>query len=88
MANTKKQPISMPPLDAKAIGGRIRRARKTYNWNLYDLERIAGIRRSTIACYECGARVPIRDNVVRLALALRRTVDFLLLGRRDARSGK
>ena len=84
----QKRPIKMPALDPKVIGRRIRRTRKMYRWNLYDLERISGIKRATIAAYESGWRVPVFGNMVRLAIALRRTIDFLALGRRDARTRK
>ena len=82
------RPIKMPVLDPKVIGRRIRRTRKMYQHSLYDLERISGIPRMTIACYECGVRLPRFRNMVRLAIALRRTMDFLALGRRDARTRK
>ena len=79
--------ITFPPLDPKLIGRRIRRVRKQRKWSLYDLERIAGIPRQTIASYECGARVPIRENLLRLSIALKRTVKLLALGMHDKRTG-
>ncbi len=52
----------IPQVDARAIGLRIRRTRKKCGWNLYDFEEVTGIRRKTLACYECGSRVPLLRN--------------------------
>ena len=76
-----KKPIALPVLDAKAIGRRIRETRKARFWSIDDLCDKTGIRRGTLGVFESGCRVPNRDNAVRLAIALRRTVDWLLLGR-------
>lgn len=84
MANHKtKKPIATVTLDAKVIGLRMRKARKALGWNLYDMSRVTGIQRMTLACYECGARAPRIRNAVRICLALRRKLDWLILGKRS-----
>ena len=67
-------------LDAKAIGARIRKARKARGWSLAELARRVSVQRMTVACWECGARVPKRESLV--ALVLRRKLDWLVLGQR------
>lgn len=79
----KKKPNAPLTLDAKAIGRRMRRARKDRGFDLYDMSRETGIMRMTLACYECGARVPILRNAVTISLALRRKLDWLILGKRS-----
>ena len=74
------KPVVMPALDSKAIGKRIRRVRKDRGWTIADLATVTGIPRATVACYESGARVPIRENLLRLSIALKRSVRFLALG--------
>ncbi len=88
MSRKTKQPIATPTLDAKVVGLRLRKARKARGWNLYDLSRVTGIARMTIACYECGARVPVLRNAVTICLALRRKLDWLILGKRSRVEGK
>jgi transcriptional regulator with XRE-family HTH domain len=75
-----KKPITPPRLDAKAIGLRIRRTRKSLGWALSDLARVTGLAHQTVASYECGARIPNRDNVIRLSIALRRSLEWILFG--------
>ena len=70
-------------LNAKAIGKRMRKARKSRGWNLYDMQGVTGIPRMTLACYECGARVPILRNAVTISRILRRKLDWLILGKRS-----
>lgn len=83
MARPKKQPIATVTLDVNAVGLRVRKARKALGWNLYDMSRVTGIPRKTLACYECGARVPILRNAVTICQALRRKLDWLILGKRS-----
>ncbi len=82
-----KKLVAVPVPARKEIGARIRRLRKDRWWNLYDMEAVTGIPRKTLACYECGARVPILRNAIRISTALRRTLDFVLLGRCGRRKG-
>ena len=69
--------------DPKQIGGRIQRTRKAYGWTLAELSKKTGIPLGTLSGYECGKRFPRLPNLVALARVLRRTVDFLLLGKAD-----
>ncbi len=77
----KRWLVPPPELDPKVIGRRLRKARKGLHWTLTAASERTGINRSTLACYECGARVPVLRNLVRMCLAYRRTMDFVLLGR-------
>jgi transcriptional regulator with XRE-family HTH domain len=76
-----KQQIEIPPLDARAIGRRIRAARKALGWSLSDFSRVTGLAVGTVAAFECGARVPRLDSAIRMALALRRKLDWLVRGK-------
>lgn len=80
----RRIPISMPPLSASVIGRRIVAARKALGWTREDLSRVARIPRPTITGYETGHSVPMRDQSIRLALALELSLDWLLMGRRSA----
>ncbi len=73
--------------DAKAIGRRIRATRKSRGWRIRDLAEAVGMKESTVACWECGARVPHTwTMLIRLCHALRRSADHLVVGRgRNAR---
>ena len=67
--------------DAKAIGLRIRAARKNRKWRIRDLAEAVGRAEQTVACWECGARVPSTWTVmIRLCHALRRSSDWLVYG--------
>lgn len=67
--------------DAKAIGLRIRAARKSRSWKIRDLAEAVGRSESSVACWECGARVPQTwTMLIRLCHALRRTPEHLLMG--------
>jgi transcriptional regulator with XRE-family HTH domain len=84
MSRHSKQPIAVT-LDARAIGQRIRAARRRRRWTMADLGRAIGMAPQTVACYECGARTPLVPTLVALALALRRTVDWILTDRHGRR---
>ncbi len=75
--------IKLQPIDRRAVGLRIRAARKTRGWYLADLAKVTGVKRSTIANYECGTRIPVTENLLLISIALRRTMAFLLTGRRE-----
>ena len=67
--------------DAKQIGLRVRAARKSRGWSLGDLAEAMGRSEGTVACWECGARVPHTwAMLIRLCHALRRSADWLILG--------
>ena len=67
--------------DAKQIGLRVRAARKSRGWSLGDLAEAVGRSESTVACWECGMRVPHTwAMLIRLCHALRRSADWLILG--------
>jgi len=67
--------------DAKAIGLRIRAARKSRGWRMRDLGEMVGVAKSTVSCWESGLRVPHTwSMMIRLCHALRRSSDWLLYG--------
>lgn len=74
-----KQPVNVR-LDARAIGLRIRKTRKAREWHLADLAARIGVSPKTVAAWECGARVPMRDSLVALAMLFRRRLDWLVHG--------
>lgn len=80
-----KGPVKFEGCDAKAIGRRLRSARRSYGWSVEDLARAAGLSAYTVQSFETGWRVPSRDSAIRLALASRRKLDWLLLGQWDVR---
>lgn len=75
-----KQGVAVPALDARAIGARIRRARRSYGWDERDLADKIGAHDSTISQYENGHLVPSFGRLIALAVALRRSMEFLLFG--------
>jgi DNA-binding XRE family transcriptional regulator len=77
------QRVEVPPLDALAIGRRIRRARLQERfYDLRQLAQVSGIGYSTLSSYEHGHRVPCMLSAIKLARALRHRVDYLLFGLR------
>ena len=79
----RKRPIEIPRLDARAIGGRIASARRLYQWSQARLAELVGMKENTVSNWETRVRVPPRDMLVKLSITLRRTIDFLLLGKRS-----
>lgn len=74
-----------PPLEepespelATVCGARIRLARRHHGWTQYDLQDESGIFQGCISHFECGVRVPIVQNLIRLSDALEVSVDYLL----------
>ena len=80
-----KEPITFKP-DARAIGQRIRATRKARGWTLANLARVIGYSKGILATWECGCRVPSRDALIKLSLALRRTIQWIVLGHGDRES--
>jgi len=76
------KPVVAPPLDARAIGQRIARNRRWRKWTQGQLAQATGVSRDTIVGYENGLRVPRRDTLVLLSVALRRRIDWLLFDKR------
>ena len=72
------------------IGARIRRVRLERGWTMRELAYVSGMAYGTLTAFESGHRVPRLSNVLALAVALRRSIDFLLLGKgeRHTSSGK
>lgn len=77
---TNKQPAPRARFDRGAMGRRIKRTRTARGWRQLDLAIKTGIPVSTISAYEVGIRAPVPANLVRIAAALRRSLDFLLVG--------
>jgi transcriptional regulator with XRE-family HTH domain len=67
-------------LDRHAIGERIAQARQARRWKQADLADAIGVAPSTLGAWEAGWRVPSAGMVLRLAVHLRRTTDWLLTG--------
>lgn len=67
-------------LDPKAIGARIRSARRSRNWKRRDLARLMDVTPATITMWECGWRVPRGVTLLTLAGLLHRSVEWLLVG--------
>lgn len=89
--------VSVRVLDARAVGARIREARKRKGWLARDLATATGIPPGTIGGYETGIRLVRVRNARLICKALRRTLDWLYEGRhtgakarygRRARRGK
>jgi transcriptional regulator with XRE-family HTH domain len=74
------RPGDSVPLDAKAIGRRIAATRRRRGWTQRQLAERVGVRENTVALYEGGWRVPSRDALIGLGLAMRRKIDWLLFG--------
>ena len=85
----RKRPTKIPRLDARAIGARIASARRSYRWTQARLAELVGMKENTVSNWEGGWRVPQRDTLVALSIVLRRSIDFLLLGKgtRKTRTG-
>jgi len=79
MANRRKRPVQIE-LDAQAIGARIRRLRLARGWYQRDLAKASGVHLAVIGAIERGLRVPSRDAAIALAVALRRSLNYLYFG--------
>jgi len=75
-----KKRKATPILDPVAIGRRVREARKARGWRQYDLAMVSGIDRRVVGAIEIGIRVPSRDAGIGLAVALRRSLEWLYFG--------
>jgi len=73
--------IPDPVLDGRAIGARIRRARKARKWTLEKLSTVSGLAVGTLSTFECGARVPSLIAAVRISRALGKSLSYLIDGR-------
>jgi transcriptional regulator with XRE-family HTH domain len=67
--------------DPVGVGRRIRHARKVREWRQGDLARATGLSTGLISCYELGLRTPRLVNMLRIAAAVRRSLDYLVTGR-------
>jgi len=75
-----KRCIDVPRLDAVAIGERIRKARRKRGWFQNDLAGKIGTSSAVVSLWETGRRVPPRDAAIALAVALRRSLEWLFYG--------
>lgn len=62
---------------------RLVEARENLRWTQADLAKASGLQAAAISHFECGQRLPSLPNAVRLADALRVSLDWLT-GRNDA----
>lgn len=60
----------------------VRAARLKRGWRMIDLAIAASANKTVIGLWETGDRLPSRDTLYRVATALRRSMGFLLLGKR------
>jgi len=76
--------------DAKAIGRRIRAARKSRRWTQKALGEVVGVTGQSVWYWETGRALPRTFGMlIRLCHALRRSADWLVMGReRGARHWK
>lgn len=58
-------------------GEKIRNYRLSVKWSQAELAKQSGVAKSTIAQYEIGNRSPMFENVVKIATALRISLDEL-----------
>jgi len=79
MANKRKQPAAIT-LDPVAIGRRLRVTRCKRGWRQVDLANASGVNAGVIGAIEVGLRVPSRDAAIGLAVALRRSIEWILFG--------
>lgn len=76
-----KPPIWHPEPSAREIGARLQGLRRGKGMSLADVCRATGINYNTMYGYEHGQRIPCTRNLVRLAMVLGPSVDWLLFGR-------
>lgn len=70
-----------PTINVKEIGQRIRAARRSRQWKLRHLADALDVTPGTISLWEAGRREPRSVATwARLSIALRRSLDWLLLG--------
>jgi len=62
----------------KKFPERLRMARNDRGWEQKDLTFYTGLQPSAISHFECGRRLPSALNIIRLAIALRVTTDYLM----------
>ena len=62
---------------AAAFAGRLVAARENLRWSQADLAKAAGLQAAVISHFERGRRLPSLPNAVRLADALRVSIDWL-----------
>lgn len=64
--------------DPQGLGERLRRARESRGWNQRELARRAGVANSAVSRLEGNEAVkPDFDTIVKLAIALECTLDYL-----------
>ena len=73
-------------LDPLAVGRRVSGLRRKRGWRQVDLAEASGVHPAVIGLIEVGLRVPSRDAAIGLAVALRRSIEWILFGL--ARNGR
>lgn len=72
-------PRSSEHVDVQVVlASNLKIAREWHAWTQVELERQSGVNRSVIAHIERGGRNPLLDTVVRLAVAMKFSVESLL----------
>ncbi len=64
----------------KAFGVRVKELRKQYHWTQKELANKVDIRHQLLNKYESGQHIPPADTLIKLAEALKTTIDHLLTG--------
>jgi len=72
--------MRVPRLDAAAIGRRIRDLRCERGWSQVDLAEKIGNSHAAVSLWETGRRIPQRDAAIALAVAFRRSLEWLYFG--------
>lgn len=67
-------------LDAKAIGLRVKETRHARGWFQRVLAEKSGVDPSVIGLIETGERLPSRDAVLSIAIALGKPLEWILCG--------
>ena len=68
------------PLNSKAIGLRIKNARRSRNWKQKKLGQVMLVKTKTVSSWEGGWRIPERDTLIKLSYYLRRSLEWILFG--------
>ena len=72
--------MTLPEIDPKAIGARLRRLRHERGWYQQHVARLIGIDDAVLSCLETGRRAPQLHHVIRLAVVYRRSIEWILFG--------
>jgi len=78
--NIRLQILMQDSAFRKAFGVRVKELRKQFHWTQKELANRVDIRHQLLNKYESGQHIPPADTLIRLAEALKTSVDYLLTG--------